>query len=589
LAKQKISITPRFFLIFAEAIIVLMPAGLKTYLSSFLKLLIPVTIVLYALACATIVSPTGGPKDVTPPKMLKSEPKNLSTNFRGKKILLDFNEYADLKTPEKFILISPPMAETPDLKVKGRSITIKIKDSLRVNTTYNFYLGDAIVDITEGNPITNFNFAFSTGPEIDSLSLTGNVTDAFTRLPVKGALVMLYTDFTDSLPMKHIPVYVSRSLDNGNFRLNNLAAGKYRVVALVDGNSDYMYNLPTETIGFYSDTVQPYYSNVDMSDTNAVKADLENARRISIDMFAEPDSIQRVLKSVIASANRLSIAFRYRMTSPGFKALNVPDTLPWAITEWNNNSDTLNAWLLNKPDTLKLEVSENGKVLDTIRISTSMKVTGKSRNSVVTNYLKFVSSSGNGILGYGKPLMLSFANPVKEYDLTKLHLTIYTKTDTSFVTPSSQFTDSIHRHLLITYKWNSTDKYDLYVPKATFTDIYSDTCDSTHVAFKIRPIEDYGTFVVNVKRTETNYPVIIQLLGEKGVVIDQQSITTEQKVNFGLLRPGKYGLKAIMDVNGNGRWDTGQFIKKIQPERVLVHPKIFEVRTNWDLEETWDL
>jgi uncharacterized protein (DUF2141 family) len=566
-----------------------MPAGLKKYFYSFLKLLMPLTIVLYALACATIVSPTGGPKDVTPPKLLKSEPKNLSTNFIGKKILLDFNEYVDLKTPEKFILISPPMGETPDLKVKGRTIVIKIKDSLRINTTYHFDLGDAIVDITEGNPITNFNFAFSTGPEIDSLSLSGRVSDAFTRLPVKGALVMLYTDFTDSLPMKHIPVYVSRTLENGDFRLNNLAAGKYRVVALVDGNSDYMYNLPTETIGFYSDTVEPYYSNVDMSDTNAVKADLENARKISIDMFAEPDSIQRVLKSVIASTNRLSIAFRYGMISPGFRALNISDSLPWAIMEWNRTNDTLNAWLLNKPDTLKLEVSELGTVFDTIRISTTLKVTGKSRNKLSASSLKFASSSGSGILGYGKPLMLTFANPVKDFDFTKLSLAIHTKTDTSYITPASQFTDSIHRHLLITHNWNSVDKYDLYVPKGSFTDIYSDTCDSTHVVFRMRPIEDYGSFIVNINRKETSYPVIIQLLTEKGDILDQHSITTEKKVNFGLLPPGKYGLKAIMDVNRNGRWDTGQFIRKIQPERVLVHPKIFEVRTNWDLEETWDL
>lgn len=563
--------------------------GLKKYFYPVLKLLIPVTLVLSLLACATIVAPSGGPKDVTPPKMLKSEPKNLSTNFSGKKLLLDFNEYIDLKTPEKFLLISPPMSENPDLKVKGRTLVIKINDSLRINTTYNFYLGDAIVDITEGNPITNFNFAFSTGPEIDSLSLSGRVTDAFTRLPVKGALVMLYSDFTDSLPMKQIPTYVSRTLDNGNFRLNNLASGKYRLVALVDGNSDYMYNLPTETIGFSSDTAVPYYSNINMSDTTAVKEALADPRQISIDMFPEPDSIQRILKSVIAAKNRLSIAFRYRMASPGFRPLNMPDSLPWSINEWSRNNDTLNAWLLNKPDTLKLEVSDRGVVIDTVRISTTMKVTGKARNTPTATPLTFVSSSGTSLLDYGRPLVLTFTNPVNEFDFSKLSLAIRTKTDTSYTKPIAQFTDSIHRHVLITHKWNSTDFYDLYVPKGSFTDIYSDTCDSTHVAFRIKPIEDYGTFAVIINRKDQSIPVIIQLLSEKSEVLSQRIITTEKKADFGLLPPGKYGLKAIIDANNNGRWDTGQFIKKIQPERVLVHPKIFQVRTNWELEETWDL
>jgi hypothetical protein len=185
-----------------------MPSGLQKYFYSILKFIVPAILVLYAVACATIVSPTGGPKDITPPKMLNSEPENLSVNFNGDRLILNFDEYINLKTPEKYLLISPPLGKEPDIRVKGRSIIIKMKDTLRENTTYNFYLGEAIVDITESNPVPNFNFAFSTGPEIDSLSLSGNVTDAFTRQPMEGALVMLYTDFTDSVPMKQIPTYV---------------------------------------------------------------------------------------------------------------------------------------------------------------------------------------------------------------------------------------------------------------------------------------------------------------------------------------------------------------------------------------------
>ncbi len=566
-----------------------MPSGSKRYIRQILKFLVPAGLVLFAVACATIVSPTGGPKDITPPKMLSSQPRIFSTNFKGNKIVLNFDEYVVLKTPEKYLLISPPLGKLPDIKVKGHSVVIKLADSLRSNTTYNFYLGDAIVDIAENNPITNFNFAFSTGPDIDSLSLSGNVTDALTRKPAKDALVMLYTDFTDSIPMKQIPVYVSRTTEKGNFHLNNLAWGKYRAVALLDGNSDYMYNLPTEMIGFCSDTVQPYYNAIDLSDTNAVKqADLGKQLLVAINLFPEPDSIQRIQKSVMASKNRLSVAFRYSMSSPGFRALNVPDSLPWAVQEWNRTNDTLNAWLLNKPDTLKLEVSNKGIVVDTIRISTTMKVSGKPKNTAAAIPLRFSSSLNGGNLEYNRPLLLSFANPLKEYSLNALSLSRMSK-DTSIIVPIIKFTDSIHRHLLVSYKWNSTDKYNLYIPKNAFTDIYRDTCDSTHLFFQMKPIDEYGNFAVTINRTDKSYPVIIQLLSEKGLVVDQRIINSEKRVDFGLLAPAKYGLKAIMDTNGNGRWDTGQFIKKLQPERVLVHPKIFEVRTNWELEETWDL
>ena len=565
-----------------------MPSGLQRYFSQILKLLIPSAIALYAIACATIVSPTGGPKDVTPPKMVSSQPKNFSTNFKGNKLILTFDEYVTLKTPEKFMLISPPLSKIPVIKLKGHDIVINLEDTLRSNTTYNFYLGDAIVDITEGNPNKNFNFAFSTGPDIDSLSLSGIISDAFTRLPVKEALVMLYNDFADSVPMKQIPTYVSRTNEKGYFRLNNLAAGKYRAVALVDKNSDYIYNLPNELIGFSSDSVQPYSSAVDPNDTTVVKTDSDLKKLVAIDLFPEPDSVQRILKSVIAAKNKLSIAFRYPTSSPSFRTLNIPDSLPWALQEWNRTNDTLNAWLLNKPDTLKLEISDRGIIIDTVEISTALKVIGKAKGTVSADHLRYSTSIAGRLLGYNKPLILAFANPVKEYDLNVLQLTIRTTKDTLKITPEAKFTDSIHRHLQVNYKWNATDNYDLYLPKGAFTDIYSDSCDSTHVAFQMKPVEEYGQFVLTVSRQDASFPLIIQLMTEKGLVVDQRIITNEKRVDFGLLTPAKYGLKAIEDVNNNGRWDTGEFIKKIQPERVLIHEKIFDVKSNWELEENWD-
>jgi len=569
-----------------------MPSGFQNYYRQVLKLLLPVTLVFYTLACATIVSPTGGEKDITPPKMVSSEPKAFSTNFNGNKLQITFDEYIQLKSPEKFLLISPPLKTVPELKIKkGNSVILKLDDSLHSNTTYNFYFGESIVDLHESNPIPNFNFAFSTGPTIDSLSLSGNVTDALSRLPAKGAFVMLYRDFADSVPYKKIPDYVSRTADNGNFHFNSLAAGKYRAIALVDANSDYLYNPPAELIGFSTDSVQPYFDAINLNDTVAVKnADLSKQALISINIFPEPDSIQRILKSAITAQNKLSLAFRYPMISPGFRAINIPDSIPWSIREWNQTNDTLNAWLLNKPDTLILEVSEQGKVFDTVKIATAMKASGKPKNNVVAkSRLTYSTSLNNRELGYNKPLILTFANPVKDYNLKALRFHTITAKDTAEFVPVIEFTDSIRRHLQVTHAWNADNKYDIYIPEGAFTDVYSDTCDSTHVAFKMKPVDEYGSFAVEIIRADKSYPVIIQLLTEKGAVVSQRVVTTEKKADFGLLSPGKYGLKAIMDINGNGHWDTGVFIRKIQPEKVLVHPKLFEVRTNWELEESWEL
>ncbi len=569
-----------------------MPKGLHNYFRFTLRILIPAMVAVYMISCATIVSPTGGPKDVTPPKLVNSEPRNLSTNFSGNKLILNFNEYVSLKTPEKYLLISPPLPTLPDIKVKGHSVVIKIEDSLRSNTTYNFYLGNAIVDLAEENPVRNFNFAFSTGPQIDSLSLSGNVTEAFTRMPVKGAIVMLYNDFTDSLPMKQIPTYVSRTTDDGKFMFNSLAAGKYRAVALLDGNNDYKYNLPTELIGFNADSVQPYYIPESLKDTATSKKDslkIDNPDMLSLNLFPEPDSTQRILKSVMVSKDRLAIFFRYPTKSPVFRVLNLPDSLPWAIKEWTHNNDTLNAWLLNKPDTLKLEIADQGLVLDTLNISTTMKVVGKPRTTATETKLKFTNSAMGGKLEYGKPFILTFSNPVKSYISDSLKLKIITGKDTAFVRPLAQFTDSIHRHMKINYKWDANSRYDLYLPRGSVSDIYNENCDSIHIMFGMRPLDEYGTFKVQINRQDKSYPMIIQLLTDKGVVVDERIVTTGKYADFGLLPPATYGLKAILDKNANGRWDTGKFIMKIQPETILIHPKKFEVRTNWELEETWDL
>lgn len=562
--------------------------GLTKPFENAIRLLLPTAFLLFAASCATIVPPSGGPKDVKPPTMTGSQPKILSTQFKGNKIILEFDEYVKLNNLEKFLLVSPPLGKQPDIKIKGHSVVIKLKDTLRSNTTYNIYLGDAIVDITETNPAANFSFAFSTGSTIDSLSLKGMVTDAFTRLPAKDALVMLYDDFGDSIPMKQIPLYVSRTGANGSFRLNSLAAGRFRIIALKDGNSDYMYNLPSEMIGFGNDTAVPYFDTKPLSDTSAIQlTKVGDSSSISIDLFSEPDSIQRVAKCNMVTANRLTLIFRYPAKNPNVHPLNIDDSIAWSIREWNPTFDTLNAWLLAKPDTLKLEISENGQVLDTLEISTTPKTTGKLKQTDGGNNLKFSTSLASAKLGFGNPLMITFTNPVKFSDTTLPRL--YRKTMQDTLLPETVFTDSIRRHLLVKHAWNMDEDYQLYFPKGSFTDIYDNLSDSAVLGFKIKPREEYGTFAVKITRTTIGFPIIVQLTNEKGTVIAQRIYNNEKLVDFGLVAPGKYGLKAIMDKNSNGRWDTGVFLKRQQPETILVHPKLFEVPANWELEEDWSL
>jgi Bacterial Ig-like domain len=200
--------------------------------------------------CAKQVAPSGGPKDETPPVIVKSIPVSGITNFKEKEIEIEFNEYVQLdKLNEKFMM-SPPANEKPDIYLRGKSLFIKFNEDLKDSTTYTLYFADAVKDLNEGNPIENFQFVFATGSVIDSLSVTGNVLQSENLDPGKNVLVVLHSVLADSAPRKILPDYITLADINGGFRINNVKEGKYRMYALIDNNSNKKYDLADEVFAF---------------------------------------------------------------------------------------------------------------------------------------------------------------------------------------------------------------------------------------------------------------------------------------------------------------------------------------------------
>jgi len=545
--------------------------------------------IILAYSCATIVQPSGGPKDETPPVLVRSTPRDQSVNFKDDRIVLGFDEYIEFKDLDKNLLISPPLNKDPEFRIKGRSVIVRLTDTLRVGTTYNFYLGDAIVDITERNPLSNFSFAFSTGSFIDSLSLKGKVTDAFTQLPVKDALVMLYLNMSDSAPMLERPVYVTRSVEGGAFIMKNLAAGEYRIVALKDGNNDYLYSPPSEGIGFSDSLVQPVYHDDHKSDST-LHVHHDESPLIMLGLFKEPDSLQRLLKGVMTAPHLLSMYFRYPLENPEFTPINLDSTLSWSVTELTKGRDTVSCWLIGPvPDSLFLRISDRGQVIDTLEVSTHFKPRSgdKSKEQVAQDSLLQFSSSVNRtrFLDWNSPYMLTFQNPLESFDISRIRLIRVEANDT--LQPNASFSGDLKRSVVVEFDWRTNESYMLLFAPGAFTDIYGRTHDTVISSFRLRPREEYGQFKVNIQMNTISHPLLIQLTSEKGAVINEYRITESQKLDFGFLYPGKYGLKAVFDSNYNGKWDTGNYLRKIQPERIAMHPKVFEVRGNWELEEEW--
>ncbi|MEO7766062.1 MAG: Ig-like domain-containing domain, partial [Ferruginibacter sp.] len=200
--------------------------------------------------CAQIGSPTGGPRDSLPPVLISANPKLFTTNFSANKITLSFNEYVDVQDIQDNVLVSPFPKVNPTVEFKLRTVTVKLKDTLRPNTTYAINFGNAIRDNNEGNPFRNFTYVFSTGKTIDSLQAGGKVIIAETGKEDSTIIALLYRNVDDSAVQKRKPDYVAKLDSTGNFMFRNLSEGKYKIYALKDGDGGKTYNSKIELFAF---------------------------------------------------------------------------------------------------------------------------------------------------------------------------------------------------------------------------------------------------------------------------------------------------------------------------------------------------
>lgn len=580
------------------------------------------------IACANPVAPTGGPKDTTPPEIIRSVPENQSVNFSSDRVTITFSEFVNLKDINTQLMVSPPLSEQPDFLMKGKTLTMKFREALRENTTYNFFFGDAIVDITESNPIPGYSFTFSTGPVIDSLSMSGKVLNAFTLQPVKGAFVMLYDSISDSIPYKSRPYYVARTSESGEFRLNNLRSNKYLMFALTDINSNYIYDMPTEDIGFSDTLVEPDLPSEKIAELvpgseetlpDTLKADSADVKPIQsapdtihqeqgdslavtapavkvshvknylIYQFRETDTIQRLLKGTVIRENVIGLYFRQPVRNLHIKPLDPSLEGEWNLTGYNATRDSLTLWIPGSgTDSLMIEVSDNGIVLDTLdlALTPAARNTGKDKSTVVKKKaLEMRPNLISSKIKPGRPLILSVADPVKEADLSRIRL----YHDSLEVKPVITFSDSLKTRLHISHSWKEAESYLLKVNDSALISVFGQANDSTAYKFKALSEEETGFIKINITVPDQEKGYIIQLLGDKESILEQHRITGNAILEFKYLSPKKYRFKAIYDLNNNGRWDTGNYLDKLQPEPVSYFSKEIELRANWTMEEDWSL
>lgn len=526
-------------------------------------------------SCAQVVAPAGGQQDKTPPRAVKYVPDSASVNFQSNEIVIDFNEYIQLKDISQ-VVVSPPLSKTPVIKAKNRQLKIEWEAPLEDSTTYSLNFGGAIADITESNPTENFTYIFSTGNFIDSIAVTGKVDVAFDHKTEKGVLVMLYRDVHDSVPVKKIPDYFARTKEDGAFRINNIKRGKYKVFALKDANANYLYDSPEENIGFLDTLV-----------------DLDKNTELNISLFKELPGRQFLRKAVAGEYGHILFIFNMPVEGLNIAPLNFTAKKEWYEEEYSSGRDTVHYWLMgvNAMDTLKLQVSDKRGVMDTVEVKTIAKEQVGGRGAKFALTVKTNIAGGN--LDLDEPIRLLFNHPVKKHDFEKIRFTV----DSAGLSGTDIYNKLYFRSMSIrpekkdTNKpWKENANYNIFIPPGTFTDMFDLTNDTVKIDFKTTELKGYGTLKLKINtRTPQDQRLIVQLINSKGNVENSGFLPDNKILTYEYLTPGPYTLKLIYDVNKNGQWDTGNYFKKTQPEKTIFFSSPIEIRANWDVEQEWNV
>jgi uncharacterized protein (DUF2141 family) len=521
---------------------------------------------LLATSCAIQVPPSGGTKDTIPPVVRKFDPENFSTGFHGHDITIVFNEYMELKDLPSQLIVSPPLKYDPETNLSKKTLEIHLDDTLLPNTTYTMNFGNSITDLREGNALEDFQYVFSTGDIIDSLKVSGRVQNAFDNKTEKGIYVMLYKNMEDSIPLKFPPDYFTKTNEDGNFVIKNISPGDYRIFALKDNNTNYLFDNNEENIAF--------------SDAMIEAGTSANSLRL----FRE-ERAQQLLKVSNEEPGHVTIAYAQPLENEKLIFLSDTSLLKINSITYSARRDTITLWYKNaQADSLILLV-QHDSITDTIaprlrHLETYVRGRGSSV-SLKTQY----ESGSTYTLNLNRPLEIIFNHPIDHFDFSKV---VVSEDSLPIKDVTYRFTDSLKRFLEIEFKRKEKTNYKVLIPKGSFTDIIGLENDSLEISFTTRSISDYGTLEIKMSvATGKNY--IVQLIDDKEVIYRQTVFHSDSSIFYNYLDPRTYRLKLIEDTNGNGEWDTGNYLRHVQPEQIFYYKEDLTVRANWDVESKWNV
>jgi uncharacterized protein (DUF2141 family) len=568
--------------------------------------------------------PQGGPKDTTPPKLLKCSPENGSTNVSSNKIQLTFDEIVLVQSTFEKVIISPPQSQMAIIKASGHKVNVELQDSLKESTTYTIDFTNSIVDNNERNELNGFTFSFATGDFIDTLKISGTIVDAQTLNPVPNLLVGIHSNLGDSAFLSKPFDRIAKTDDKGKFTINNVKAGEYHIFALSDIGSNYYFDIPTEQIAFDDSIYTPNCTTDITYDTISHYAIIDSVNNIvdstqliidsittkynyiytpdDVVLFAFTETTDRLYltKSERKERHQLTLEFANKCDSlPIIKPLNVADSLFTYLQQTSINQDTITYWLTDtllwQQDTIKLETTyikrDDSTYWHTDTITFIYREPrnskSKNKNEPEADLHHTLSTNKSTSFDIYMPLVLTFKQPTTLALNDSVGYRLQEKVDTNWIDLPAEITkiDSIGLKYQVMHQWKPTTEYQLIIDSTLFTSFIGKTTNHETISFRTKSLEEYSILIIEL--TQHTGKEVIQILDKNDAIVKELH-ATDPKVRFEYMKPDTYYVRLFIDENSNGKWDAGNYRQHSQAEKVYYYPYDIELRAFWDVEEIWN-
>ena len=584
--------------------------------------------------CANIMTPEGGPKDTLPPVIVKIEPGNFATNFKAKKIYIEFNEFVQIKDQHKEMFVSPAMKKLPLLTTRGKGIVITIRDTLRENTTYAIDLGSAIRDNNEGNPLNAMRYVFSTGDKVDSMMCSGYTADSYKADSVSRTFIWFY--IADSLPstpgydstiFNRKPDVIARAQNNGIFIAQNLKPVNYRIYAIGDKNDNQLYEPGIDMVGLLDSVYNPAKMSEFAIWFDSLRMYPSAEPQLYFRMFTDKAFVNQRLVDAQRPEQKKAI-FYFNSDYPRIDSLifdNIPSDKV-LMDPQTNGRDTMAVWFNipaeQLPDTIKgkivyyrhdslrqlsktreplklawklVETKEQQKERERLeKEKAKAEAEGKEWKDPNAKNLFTLKVSAGKEVNPEKGFDITFGSPAVKFDTTAVELVAVAEDKTT--TPVERYFERDSMNMcrwMVRAKLKEKTNYRLYIPKKNITDVMGYENDSTVMEFATYDPEKFATVSLNVASTSGSSYIIL-LTDASGKTLQELKDVKNGKYRFNYVNPGDIRLRVIEDRNNNGKWDAGDVIAGLQPERAEGYfnergEETFTTKMNWDFEINIDM